>query len=31
MLEKRIDNLLNEQIETINSDIKIISEEIFQR
>jgi hypothetical protein len=31
MLEKRIDNLINEQNETINSDIKIISEEIFQR
>jgi hypothetical protein len=31
MLEKRIENLLNEQIETINSDIKVISEEIFQR
>jgi hypothetical protein len=31
MLEKRIENLINEQIETINSDIKVISEEIFQR
>ncbi len=31
MLEKRIENLLNEQIETTNSDIKVISEEIFQR
>ncbi|CAF5153746.1 unnamed protein product, partial [Rotaria sp. Silwood1] len=31
MLEKRIENLINEQTETINSDIKVISEEIFQR
>lgn len=31
MLEKRIDNLINEQNETINSNIKVISEEIFQR
>jgi hypothetical protein len=31
MLEKRIETLINEQIETINSDIKVISEEIFQR
>ena len=31
MLEKRIENLINEQTETLNSDIKVISEEIFQR
>ena len=31
MLEKRIENLLNEQTEMINSDVKVISEEIFQR
>jgi hypothetical protein len=31
MLEKRIENLINEQNEMINSDIKVISEEIFQR
>jgi hypothetical protein len=31
MLEKRIENLLTEQNEAINSDIKVISEEIFQR
>jgi hypothetical protein len=31
MLEKRIENLINEQIETVNADIKVISEEIFQR
>ncbi len=31
MLEKRVENLINEQNEMINSDIKVISEEIFQR
>ncbi len=31
MLEKRIDKLIGEQRETINADIKVISEEIFQR
>jgi hypothetical protein len=31
MLEKRIESLVKEQIETINTDIKVISEEIFQR
>jgi hypothetical protein len=31
MLEKRIENLINEQIETVNADIKVLSEEIFQR
>ena len=31
MLEKRIENLLNEQTEMINSDVKVISEEILQR
>ncbi len=31
MLEKRIESLVKEQIETINTDIKLISEEIFQR
>jgi hypothetical protein len=31
MLEKRIERLVKEQIETINSDIKVISDEIFQR
>ena len=30
MLEKRIERLIKEQIESINSDIKVISEEIFQ-
>ena len=30
-LEKRIGNLIHEQTESINSDIKVISEEIFQR
>lgn len=31
MLEKRIENLIKEQIETVNAEVKIISEEIFQR
>jgi hypothetical protein len=31
MLDKRIDNLIHEHTETINSDIKVISDEIFQR
>ena len=31
MLEKRIENLITEHNEAINSDIKVISEEIFQR
>jgi len=31
MLEKRIESLVKEQIEAINTDIKVISEEIFQR
>ncbi|CAF1285901.1 unnamed protein product [Rotaria magnacalcarata] len=31
MLEKRIENLIKEQIETINAEVKVISEEIFQR
>jgi hypothetical protein len=30
-LEKRIETLVKQQIETVNSDIKVISEEIFQR
>ncbi|CAF0789576.1 unnamed protein product [Adineta ricciae] len=31
MLEKRIENLINQQIENVNSDIKVIGEDIFQR
>lgn len=31
MLEKRIDDLLHQQNESVNVDIKVISEEIFQR
>ena len=31
MLEQRMENLMREQMETMNADIKVISEEIYQR
>lgn len=31
MLEQRIEKLMHEQMEMMNADIKVISEEIYQR
>ena len=31
MLEKRIEDLVHQQMENVNADIKVISDEIFQR
>ena len=31
MLEQRMENLMREQMETMNADIKVIAEEIYQR